>query len=219
MKKTFIHIICLVAAMLFLSGCSDNKEIYEAREFCSDGTEINAVNVDVHDRRIELSLSEDKQVRIEYFESDKEYYDIFVSDDGVLNVVSASDKELKDYVGTKTAKENRKILIKLPGKMLDSMSLATTNEDIVLLPVAADSVSLYANGGDILFEELNAEKEIILNVKNGSIEGTVVGGYDEYAISCEIKKGDSNLPELKEGGEKSLVVTANNGDVNIKLGD
>ena len=31
------------------------------------------------------------------------------------------------------------------------------------------------------------------------------------------KKGDSNLPENKDGGEKTLKVYSNNGDVNIEF--
>ena len=55
---------------------------------------------------------------------------------------------------------------------------------------------------------------LTLNVKNGDISGTVVGSYDDFAIQSEIKKGDSNLPN-KDGGDKTLNVTGNNGDVDI----
>ena len=56
---------------------------------------------------------------------------------------------------------------------------------------------------------------IYLTVKNGDISGTVVGSYDDFAIQTEIKKGESNLPDNKDGGEKTLNVSSNNGDVNI----
>lgn len=32
-----------------------------------------------------------------------------------------------------------------------------------------------------------------------------------------MKKGESNLPVNKDGGEKTLVVSGNNGDVNIEF--
>ena len=31
------------------------------------------------------------------------------------------------------------------------------------------------------------------------------------------KKGDSNLPDSKDGGEKELNVFANNGDINVEF--
>ena len=58
---------------------------------------------------------------------------------------------------------------------------------------------------------------LTLNVKNGDIYGAVAGGYDDFAIHTEIKKGKSSLPDSKDGGEKTLTVSCNNGDVNIEF--
>ena len=38
-------------------------------------------------------------------------------------------------------------------------------------------------------------------------------------IQSEIKKGESNLPDNKDSGEKALNVSSNNGDVNIEFVD
>ena len=53
--------------------------------------------------------------------------------------------------------------------------------------------------------------------KNGGISGTIVGGMDDFSIVCRIKKGECNLPESKEGGEKSFSADCNNWDINIKF--
>lgn len=58
---------------------------------------------------------------------------------------------------------------------------------------------------------------LFLTVKNGDIKGTVTGSCDDFSISSEIKKGESNLPDHKDGGEKTLNVSGNNGDVNIEF--
>ena len=44
------------------------------------------------------------------------------------------------------------------------------------------------------FQSLN------LTVKNGNISGAVTGSYDDFDIQTEIKKGESSLPDRKEGG-------------------
>lgn len=79
------------------------------------------------------------------------------------------------------------------------------------------SISLSSNGGNITFVNLEVENALSLTVKNGDISGTVIGSYDDFAIQSEIKKGESNLPDNKDGGEKKLNVSGNNGDVNIEL--
>ena len=78
-----------------------------------------------------------------------------------------------------------------------------------------DSVSLASNGGNIRFAKLTVGREIALTAKNGDISGTVAGSYDDFAIRSAVKKGESNLPETKDGGEKSLNVSCNNGDISI----
>lgn len=77
------------------------------------------------------------------------------------------------------------------------------------------SVTLGSNGGNISFEKLNAKSSVTLNAKNGNIGGTIIGSYDDYSISCSIKKGESNLPAEKEEGTKRLIVSINNGDIDI----
>ena len=80
-----------------------------------------------------------------------------------------------------------------------------------------DHISLTVNGGNIEFDGLDAGQEISLNAKNGDISGTILGRYEEYAIECNIKKGESNLPKQKKEGNKSLHVKNNNGDIAIEF--
>ncbi|HIS61915.1 MAG TPA: hypothetical protein IAC14_06665 [Candidatus Scybalomonas excrementigallinarum] len=65
------------------------------------------------------------------------------------------------------------------------------------------------------FGNLDVGNSLSLTVKNGDIKGMVIGSYDDFIIQSDIKKGDSNLPDNKNGGEKTLNVSSNNGDVNI----
>ena len=165
-----------------------------------------------------MSLSGDEQVHIEYSENSKEYYEISVSDDNVLTMTSASDKEWTDYIGVKPSAEDRKISVQIPDALLESLTLSTTNEDIALSDLAVTgSISISSNGGNISFEKLDVGSALTLNVKNGNISGTVAGSYDDFSIQSEIKKGESNLPDQKDGGEKTLNVSGNNGDVDIEF--
>ena len=134
----------------------------------------------------------------------------------MLTMTSTSDKEWTDYIGAKPSAEARKISLQIPDTLLENLTLSTTNED-VSLPVFAvtESIDISTNGGNITFESLDVGNTLTLTAKNGDISGTVVGSYDDFAIQSEIKKGDSNLPDNKDSGDKTLKVSSNNGDVNI----
>ncbi|HIS73058.1 MAG TPA: DUF4097 family beta strand repeat protein [Candidatus Scatomorpha pullicola] len=156
-------------------------------------------------------------MHIQYFESSKEFYDISVSG-GELTMTGATDKSWTDYIGLAPSAEYRKIVLQVPDAVLENLTITTTNEDITLPSLSlTGSVSLDCNGGDISFDSLDVGTALTLNVKNGDVSGTVLGSYDDFAIRAEVKSGDSSLPESKDGGVKTLNVTANNGDVNVEI--
>lgn len=217
MKKTAALILISVCVTILFAGCSENEQSFEQKNYDADGTQVNEININVRDRQIEVSLSKNNKISIEYAESAKEYYDISVSDDNVLTMTASDNKEWDDYIGNKPAAENRKISLQIPDSLLKSLKLSTTNEDIRLPALnITDNITLSSNGGNIYFEKINADS-IILNGKNGNIIGSIAGGYDDYAIECKIKKGNSNLPSVKKDGSKTLSVTANNGDAEIEF--
>lgn len=218
MKKIIAVVWMLISVIVLFAGCSSNKQSFTQKNYEADGTQVKEISIDVRDRKIEVSLSKDNQIHIEYAESEKEYYDIAVSDNNVLTMTANTDKEWSDFIGTKSDAENRKINLQIPDSLLTSLKLSTTNEDIRLSALnVTGAVILSSNGGNISFEKINAGNNISLTVKNGSINGSIIGGYDDYNIACEIKKGESNLPSEKAGGSKGLSVNANNGDVKIEF--
>ena len=217
MKKIISLALCLVLSGVVLAGRLNSSEPFEEKSYTPD-TQVNEINLDVRDREIDVSLSADGQIHIQYSESSKEYYDIFVSDENVLTMVNASRKEWTDYIGGNSSVENRKIVLQIPDTLLNNLSLSTTNED-VLLPrlTVKGSMSISSNGGNITFESLGVGNTLSLNVKNGDISGAIVGSYDDFVIQTEIKKGESNLPGNKNSGTKTLNVSSNNGDVHVEF--
>lgn len=217
MKRIISLALCLVLSSFVLAGCSKSSEPFEEKSYTSD-TQIQEISLDVQDREIEVTLSPDQQVHIQYFENSKEYYDLSVSDQNVLTMTSATNKDWTDYIGGKPSAEYRKITLQVPDALLEQLTLSTTNENISLSALAVTgSVSISANGGNISFGNLDVGSALTLEVKNGDISGAVVGGYDDFAIQSNSKKGGTNLPEQKDGGEKNLNVSSNNGDVNIEF--
>lgn len=216
MIKIISLVLCLALGGLVLSGCSGGEAQFEEKSYTPDA-QVSAVTIDVQDRDVTVELSDDGQVHIQYFESSKEFYDISVSG-GVLTMTGATDKSWTDYIGLSPSAEYRKIVLQVPDAVLENLTITTTNEDITIPSLSVTgSVSLDCNGGDISFDSLDVGMALTLNVKNGDVSGTVLGSYDDFAIRAEVKSGDSSLPESKDGGVKTLNVTANNGDVNVEI--
>lgn len=215
-KKFLTLMAAFILAMGLFSGCSNTEETYTENSYTPSNVKITAINIDVRDREIEVSLSQDGQIHISYFESEKEFYDISISSDNVLSMTAMTNKKWTDYVGSKPAAGSRKIRLQIPDSLISSLTLTTTNENIILSELTViDDIILSTNGGDINIERINAGNLIKLTAKNGDIEGSIVGGYDDFAIVSKIKKGKNNLPSTKSGGDKTLDVSNNNGNIDI----
>lgn len=217
MKKFLVLMIGVFATMGLLAGCSNSENSFEAQNYVSSEP-INGVCVDVRDREIEVSLSGDDLVHIDYFESDEEYYTISVSDDGILSMTAESNEGISKFFGVKSNGKQNKISLQVPDTLLTSLEIHTTKRNISLAALSVtDSITLSNNNGDISFDKLNVGSSLQIENKNGNINGSVVGSYDDFAISTESKKGENNLPASKDGGTKKLNVTNNNGDIDIEF--
>lgn len=217
MKKLTAIVLAVVGMLVLSTGCSGNNDNFIQKSYEADAAQITEINIDVRDRAIEVSVSKDNLIHIDYFESDKEFYNIKAAD-SILAMTAATNKEWTDYIGGNASAENRKISLQVPAELAGSVILSTTNENVsVSALTVTDSLSVNVNAGNISFDKLNVGNEINLKAKNGDINGTIIGGYDDYNITCEIKKGDSNLPSDKNGGNKKLNASNNNGDINIEF--
>lgn len=216
MKKVAVAAaVAAFALMGAMSGCT-NDEVFTAQTYVEEG-EVRSVSVDVSDRAVELAPSEDGKLRIDYYESEKTSYSISLSEEGVLSVTLDLDQSWTDFVGVQPSAEYRTIRVCLPQELTD-VSVSTTNEAISATgTIAAQNVSLIVNGGDLSFEKISSGSSVTLNAKNGNITGTIVGSWDDYAITCNVKKGETSLPESKTGGSKTLAVDCNNGDVEVEI--
>ena len=215
MVKKIAFALCLGLGCLVLTGCSGSSEPFEAKTYTPEG-QVQGVRLDVKDREVEVALSPDGQVHIQYRENSKEFYEIALSDEKVVTMTSAANKEWADYIGVSAGGEDRKITGQGPDGLLDSLEISTTNGDITLPELAVTgSVSLSSNGGSVRFGTLSVGSSLRLHVKNGDSFGTVAGSYDDYSIQCSVKKGESTLPDSKASGEKTLDAACNNGNVEI----
>lgn len=214
-KRVLTGLLITIAAAFALAGCAG--ETFTAKAYVGEAG-IAGVDIRLSDRTVELVASPDDRVRIEYYDSEKEYLSVSVSEENILTVELTFDKDWTDYIGTKPAAEYRRLTVAVPAGVLEQLAVATTNGDITASGVSVSgAVTLSSNGGNVVCERIDAGTSITLTAKNGDVTGTIAGGWDDFAITCSIKKGESNLPEEKPGGAKSLRVDCNNGDVALSF--
>lgn len=218
MKKIMASLLLLFGALVLLfAGCS-NSDTFTEKSYSTESEGIEKISVQVEDRELEISASEDDQIRLAYFDSEKEFLEISVSEDNELTIKLVYDKDWTDFIGVKPSAQYRTIEIQVPDDLISSLTASTTNENIEVSPLSfTEAVSLDSNGGNVVCDRVNAGKSVTLKAKNGDISGTIVGGWDDFSISCTIKKGDCNLPLSKEGGEKTFSADCNNGDIDIEF--
>ena len=210
--------IAAVAAAVLCGACvfgGCGGETFVAESYICESSTVTELRITAENRAVNVGVSEDDKIRVDYFNGEKEYFDISVSG-GVLKVELLSDKTWTDYIGVKPDARYRKIDVLLPEGAINRIFITTTNEEIAVESLSVtEEIVFDDNGGDIFFGLLSAGSGIRLTAKNGSIGGTVAGGWDDFAITCGVKKGKSNLPARKEDGDKLLAVECNNGDVSI----
>lgn len=217
MKKVIILIINITMIMFLFTSCSKNNQ-FTKKIYTTDNLEIKKININARDRQVQIVSSEDNLIRIEYFENEQESYSISINKDKTLDVILENNKSWLDYFGQKENIDNRKIILSVPNNLLIDLIIETTNENVnISKEVLLNKLSVSVNGGNIVFNKLDISSDIFLNVKNGNIIGSIIGSYDDYSISCQIKKGKTNLPSKKDGGFKQLNVVVNNGDAKIEI--
>ena len=218
MKKVMGVLLCVTVGLGLFAGCTVDDSDFKQVEYTADGTQIHTIQIDVQNRKIEVERAEDENITISYYESEQERYDISASDDGTLVMSYQPEKEWTDYIGANASEKVRTIHLQIPDQLISNLQITTTKEDVSLPELTlTQGISVNVNQGDIMLGQLTVGSSAELTVKNGNITGTLMGSYDDFTISCQVKKGESNLPQQMGDGPKQLTVSANNGDVDIRI--
>lgn len=132
MKGKFLILLIVLLTVFSLSGCSAGH--FVPGQYVIEESRVDTINIDVRDRPIDVTVSEDDMIHIEYFTSEEETYGISVSDSGVLTMKSVYNKDWMDYIGSvKPSKGNRVISVRIPECVLSSLDISTTKKQYLLM--------------------------------------------------------------------------------------
>lgn len=185
MKKLKLAVIALVGVLVFtLTGCS-NGYTFTEKSYSGGENEIKKIAVLVEDRELEIGASEDNQIHIDYHDGEKEFLEITVSESKELTVKLVYQKDRTNFIGVKPSAEYRTIMIRIPDDLIETLSIKTTNENIKVNALTfTENLSLDTNGGNIVCDRVGVGKAVSLAAKDGNLTGSVIGGWDDFSISC-----------------------------------
>ncbi len=103
-KKLLTTTGLLVTLLISLAGCSSQSTSMEEKKYIIPAQKIDTLTIDVKDKKINILQSKDEQIHIVYYESEKDFYKIDLSDDKELSMVSDSNKEWKTILEEKARK-------------------------------------------------------------------------------------------------------------------
>ncbi len=205
-----------VLSLFTLGVVSRQSDInYIKEEYQLANKQISSINLDVINRKINVYQSDDENIYINYFNSNLEEINVDINNDSI-DISLINNKKWYQYVNVNNDVNYRTVDLYVPIYVLD-LTINTTSEDINLSSLEANNISINNNNSDIDVNNININESINLINKNGNINGSIIGNQKEFNISCEIKKENTNLPSLQEGGNKLLNINMNNGDVNINF--
>ncbi len=207
MKKFVVMLSFAVCAAMYLSGCT--AEPFTQQRFEAEG--VTSLTLTLSDREVNILPSEDGNLHLSYYESASVVYEI-VQSDGALAMTYAGGASF----GVQPDRAYRTVTVWLPDSIA-WLVVTTSGENVTLSDVAAGEISVDCDGGDVNVARLIVGSSASFTVKNGGLSGSIAGGWDDFSIVCDVKKGESNLPAEKKGGEKTLDVSVNNGDVSLEL--
>lgn len=189
MKKISLLLLLVVSFSFVLSGCivTDDDNNYERNEFKSKET-IRKVVVSDESTDVLFQISDSEEVSVKYSDlSKKQVYDISVSN-GILEI-----EKTKSTVGV----DDTSLVISLPDKEYEEISVNTTN-------------------GDIIFENVSA-MVYRCDTENGNIKGTISGSKADYSCTVSVKNGDSTIDNNDINSTKTLELNVKNGDVKVEF--
>lgn len=219
MKKTFKKIAAVIVTLglaIIISACTTDSDSqknpisYEEKSYSIDSDKVTQISLSDEGRTVEVMESNDNKIHIRYFESDKEFYEINVTDKNELVMKLVTDKNWKDYVGLDTDKAHRIVQIAVPSGISSGVNILTSKGNVVLSDVnIGGSVEATTSDGLIEMTNVTANKNLKLATKNDDIVLSKVSAVG--TIGAAISNGDIKVTEVAV--DDALKLTTKNGHI------
>ncbi len=235
-KNGFILLILGVGLMFvsaFTTGFDFNRYTTSKQDTYTEHTihlDPKITSLTIHDdlMPIRIKESQDEQIHITYFESDRQWYDI---NEGIsFKMVKKSKHSFLDFIGFNwKSYEIPEMVIELPNGFVGDIEIETSNAKISgeyltgghidiessnakieLKGVQATSLDIGASNAVIYLEEMNVKEQLTAKTSNGLIEVSNIVAED-----VEIKTSNGKLM-LDTAKLRTLKATTSNGPIGFE---
>ena len=224
MKKLYL----LLTIMMFsLVGCSQEDDSIQTKSYTSKEP-VNSIKISEVDANTKLTISNDNDIHVKYWEGDHDKYKIEVENNALLvEKVESNNEDLN--LTDKTTE------IQIPSKIYKNIDIKNLNGDIDVECIKGESMILYSTNGNIEVEKTNNDKldvkcengdisidsiegkDISLCNNNGNIAGDINDKESEFDIRSKVENGENNLVDKTNNKGKKLTVQDDCGDVEIQF--
>ncbi|MEM1484376.1 DUF4097 family beta strand repeat-containing protein [Oscillospiraceae bacterium PP1C4] len=210
---TVVGIGLTSAAVVMVNG--DFKRLsttdpYEEKEYYVKADGINTITFNDSSARVNIVKSNDNQIRLNYFENEKEYYTIDVSDNGELAIMFESNIKWQNFVGFNLGSRDF-FEIAIPENIKCDISLKTSNGIITADNLSIDGdISLKTSNGAIALSNINTDGNVTAVTSRGSISASNLSSQD---FSAKSSTGELRLTDVI--CEVKITAETSNGEIEI----
>ena len=210
-KTKILTMLFMLLSILMLSSCGTS--LGEPTRIDKEFNILNNANIsiDIQVADISIELSPDEKIYITYYEYDIVKYKI---DESYTKFILKQNIDENLWSGIKDPILGVTILV--PKAFIGEFKTVSDVGDIAIENIAAKSINLNADVGDIGLSKLNGIENITINVNVGDITGSIVGTKSDFTIKSSAHVGDNNIGS-GGSGKKKLNIETNVGDIDISF--
>jgi DUF4097 and DUF4098 domain-containing protein YvlB len=159
------------AASGFNINTFDNSLPYEEKSINETLSDINSIEIDTKNQKVNITPSTDNTIQINYFENEQIYY-TFTNESGIYKMKLTDSRKWYEKIIINFGLTNEQTLtVKIPLDYTGEIKVKDTNSNITLTNINVNSVSIENSNDDINLSNITVDNLSINNV-NGNINLT-----------------------------------------------
>ncbi|MGE4485322.1 MAG: DUF4097 family beta strand repeat-containing protein [Oscillospiraceae bacterium] len=192
-----------------------NNPQFDEREYTYSGTSVTGLDISEQTGNLNIVPSEDGDVHITCWESEKQYYEKDLSAGGILSINVKSDMAWYDYIQIGAYTQEMGLTVAVPAELSGDIDLLITSGDIGVYGITtAAGITAKCISGKIELSDVTAAGDVSVEIQSGDIKlSRVVSGG---AVEFNILSGDITTKYVTS---KALFCTVTTGDIGISFSD
>jgi hypothetical protein len=228
--------VILCAAVIIFSH-EDLKDYrgraYTYEKYVFDASLVRDIRVKDSNRALKLLPADDRNIKACCYEAKDDYYDISLSDDGLLEIIRVEKKRWPFGISLFDLNVgDDDLTVYVPSGMLEDITADTSNGSISYGAIElSGSLRLTSSNGRIRAEDLTAGGNIYLTTSNGSITleavtaaGNIfavtsngrVGAENVGAEDIRLESSNGSVTAVDTAASERLLIDSSNGDIKVE---